>query len=556
MEHKCESILRTDPTLCIYAIWRGRRTGIFLCKESLFIKHVQCHTDGFSRNQHMKFDNLKSAAKYMKDEQLTSTNIYVAKYHDTQPILLDRSNLDQNEECNICKENVWEDDEHLRCDKCNLWHHLSCVNLKKEDIPTGDWFCPSCGPNPGDSSVDKKDSASSEDVTLQQNAREIAENSANNHAEIGQNGDGIHDVSFQESSLVAAVQDPPTAMTKEQENLCTVCKSLEKEVITLKAENEQLTRQVKEFRIKEQEYGKVKVENLRLTEEIAKLKNQITEEMTKYKNPERSHSTTDDAHDPVEMPSVLERLRRLEQKQAVMETTNAMLIKRIDIQEARAGGRGVVNGGEGKGGSFENVSSSKKGGQSQVMVVEEGSVDESYSGEGDKWRVVRRNRRKGKGGNKGRSVSFQVVSDSHGRELGSFLRGAEVDVKGGAKMETVVEGISNGGRTCTVIMGGTNDTTVEGVRMGLSKLRGKMGNSKKVVVVGVPKRYDDPYPNVFDLIKRKNDMIKTFCDIHGYIFLNIDDSKRSFFTKHGLHLNMYGKRWLAEKIQSAVSFLC
>ena len=43
-------------------------------------------------------------------------------------------------------------------------------------------------------------------------------------------------------------------------------------------------------------------------------------------------------------------------------------------------------------------------------------------------------------------------------------------------------------------------TTVEGVRRGLSQLRGKMGNSKKVVVVGVPKQYDDPYPNVFDLM--------------------------------------------------------
>ena len=127
---------------------------------------------------------------------------------------------------------------------------------------------------------------------------------------------------------------------------------------------------------------------------------------------------------------------------------------------------------------------------------------------------------------------------------------------GGARMEAVVEGVGNGGRKCTVIMGGTNDITDEGVRKGLSNLRGKLGNSKRLLIVGVPKRFDDPYPNVLDVIERKNNVIKTFCDIHGYTFLNIDDAKRSFFTKHGLHFNMYGKRWLSQKIQNAVAFLC
>ena len=122
-------------------------------------------------------------------------------------------------------------------------------------------------------------------------------------------------------------------------------------------------------------------------------------------------------------------------------------------------------------------------------------------------------------------------------------------------MEAVVESISNGGRVGTVVMGGTNDTTEEGVRRGLIKLRERVGNSKKVIIVGVPGRHDNPYPNVSEVIQRKNELIKMFCDIHGYMFLNINNSERSHFTKHGLHFNKYGKFWLAQKIQNAVNFL-
>ena len=109
--------------------------------------------------------------------------------------------------------------------------------------------------------------------------------------------------------------------------------------------------------------------------------------------------------------------------------------------------------------------------------------------------------------------------------------------------------------SCTVVMGGTNDITEEGVKRGLFKLREKLGNNRKVVIVGVPHRYDSPYPYIENVIARKNDLLKNFCDYYGYKFLCIDKSQRSFFTKHGLHFNQKGKRWLAEKIQNTVDFL-
>ena len=87
------------------------------------------------------------------------------------------------------------------------------------------------------------------------------------------------------------------------------------------------------------------------------------------------------------------------------------------------------------------------------------------------------------------------------------------------------------------------------------ELRERLGENRRVIIVGVPHRHDEPYPNVDDLILRKNNLIKDFCDFHGYEFLNVDDSKRHFFTNHGLHFNVTGKRWLANKIQAAVNFL-
>ena len=109
-------------------------------------------------------------------------------------------------------------------------------------------------------------------------------------------------------------------------------------------------------------------------------------------------------------------------------------------------------------------------------------------------------------------------------------------------------------------MGGTNDSSEEGLRAGLNNLRSKIGNKKRVIIVGVPKRYDldpDCYPNMMKVIERKNEMVKRFCDFYNYKYLCLANSKREYFTKHGLHFNKLGKRWLAERIQGAAdSFLC
>lgn len=33
-------------------------------------------------------------------------------------------------------------DQMIQCDRCDVWHHYKCVNIK--EAPRGDWFCPAC----------------------------------------------------------------------------------------------------------------------------------------------------------------------------------------------------------------------------------------------------------------------------------------------------------------------------------------------------------------------------------------------------------------------------
>ena len=189
-----------------------------------------------------------------------------------------------------------------------------------------------------------------------------------------------------------------------------------------------------------------------------------------------------------------------------------------------------------------------------VQITGKGVTFADMAKRGPKKQRKRKQRGDGKG-KKGGESRFEFLADSHGRGLSKFLTGAEVHFKPGARMERVVDGVGREGTSCTVIMGGTNDISVDGVRSGLKKLREKVGNNRRVVMVGVPPRHDEIYPNVNDLIYRKNELIQNFCGFYGYTYLNVDDSDIYFYSRDGLHFNVTGKRWLANKIQTAVNFL-
>ena len=529
-----------------YAIARGRKKGVFKASAVReFNEHIRQLTDGYESNQHKRFNTLDEAFSFLKEHQLTAAGVYDKHLNRTDifvfnvgpaPVRVERCPMDMSEQsvCGICTSCVGDEDLHPQCDICDGWYHLRCVNPDGAEVLEDDWVCTKCLDRVRGVNAGEHEAAATIEVHAQEDI-EASIPDAVTHVLVP---DDPKQLTTGEETVL--LHDDPNQHVDfyivEIERLKLEIQTRNSTITTLQEENRLLKRQLGEFQIKE--------------------------------GPD---NVTTDASLSKEL---LCRLRRLEERQDAAEADNCrreakwnqqlkmltdtsdMLVNSLNKQVARGGRKEEINGGAVKGGLIDG-SVNEEGGPVPSGVAVEGSVGKSKDGEEDKWLVARRKRGKRRGGPvKGRGTSFEVFTDSHGRELGSILKGADVNVKGGARMETVVEGVSNGGRICTVVMGGTNDTTDEGVRRGLNKLRGKMGKSKKLVIVGVPKRFDHPYPNIADMIKRKNDLIKAFCNIHGYVYLNIDDAKKSFFTRHGLHFNMFGKRWLAQKIQNTVSFLC
>ena len=245
--------------------------------------------------------------------------------------------------CPRCNDVVGEDAQHPWCDGCQRWFHLWCLGTTAEQLPKGDYFCPACS--------------------------------------VGKTGN---------NPLEVPLRDPPAVTTRGQTR-CTNCELLEREVTDLKKTQSrwQETIQLLEAQLEESQANRVAQ-----LEQIKVLQQQIVNKATAVQTPEPvqlpGNVDTDDAPGPVELPSVLERLRQLEHKQEAMQITSDMLIKRMDRQEARAGGR---TEGVGNGGSLGDLSL----GGAETGVVGGGSVVDSNGRGGDGWRVASRKRGKKKG---------------------------------------------------------------------------------------------------------------------------------------------------------------
>ena len=48
---------------------------------------------------------------------------------------------ENNEKCKLCRKRTGE---MILCDMCPKSFHFECVDMKKEDIPKGRWFCQQC----------------------------------------------------------------------------------------------------------------------------------------------------------------------------------------------------------------------------------------------------------------------------------------------------------------------------------------------------------------------------------------------------------------------------
>lgn len=161
---------------------------------------------------------------------------------------------------------------------------------------------------------------------------------------------------------------------------------------------------------------------------------------------------------------------------------------------------------------------------------------------------------------------ISIFSDSHGRALSSLLSdnlkgGFEVfgSVKPNAKLGQVLDGLVNNVNMYTssdivIIIGGTNDIVNGHCGSIVSELGAVMGSllAARVLVVQLPRRYDNHTLDQVALEVNKSLRIET-SRWENATFVSTDTITRGLYTRHGLHLNMRGKRRLAKILSDIVS---
>uniref|UniRef100_A0A8D9BMT8 Uncharacterized protein n=1 Tax=Cacopsylla melanoneura TaxID=428564 RepID=A0A8D9BMT8_9HEMI len=199
----------------------------------------------------------------------------------------------------------------------------------------------------------------------------------------------------------------------------------------------------------------------------------------------------------------------------------------------------------------------------------------------------RATRNKFKPNNKTKTKKIYIFSDSHGRGLSALLRDIifEPDcevfslIKPNATFQEVTSSIPEicknfGPNDIVIVLAGTNDIPLCKCKpdrtcldsglpwcqfnstkmLNLQNLK-KLAKQTNIIVNSVPYRFDKLAflsTNIFET----NNFLSTMCRRFGFHFFdNISFLTRRHFTKHGLHLNRWGKRLLVTKLNQFLSSL-
>lgn len=160
-----------------------------------------------------------------------------------------------------------------------------------------------------------------------------------------------------------------------------------------------------------------------------------------------------------------------------------------------------------------------------------------------------------------------ICADSHGRELSWHVNKCQQSyeaigfVKPGGKtsdvldQQNILQELTNKS-DILVILCGTNDVAKNEAEEAVTKITDvlKVINDKKIILVDIPNRYDLPNWSCVNKETRKTNML--FHDIinnHDNVtMVEASRAERHLHTRHGMHFNFKGKRWLAEEICKAV----
>lgn len=155
-----------------------------------------------------------------------------------------------------------------------------------------------------------------------------------------------------------------------------------------------------------------------------------------------------------------------------------------------------------------------------------------------------------------------LLTDSHGRNLASILQENYDDiqamgiVKPGAGTKSVtdvdLQGKMNEENEYVVCTAGANDIARNEARNCLESLENflEANKSRNTIITTLPHRYDLIYNSCVNKeIRKTNIKMKQMCARFGKCkILDIGKLNRNLHTRHGMHLNYEGKKFLCEKI--------
>ncbi|KAG8278359.1 hypothetical protein J6590_021258 [Homalodisca vitripennis] len=163
--------------------------------------------------------------------------------------------------------------------------------------------------------------------------------------------------------------------------------------------------------------------------------------------------------------------------------------------------------------------------------------------------------------------SLRIFTDSHGRSVSHiWLKTFEHSVRitahvmPGARMCDVLNAAGSelnvaGQDDCIAILAGTNDISNNGCADITEQIealcRGASGTN--ILIVGIPLRFDNTDLN--EQISLVNHAIGIICSNYTNVnFISLDSLRRANYTRHGLHLNLGGKRVLCNLLYDSLRY--
>ena len=149
-----------------------------------------------------------------------------------------------------------------------------------------------------------------------------------------------------------------------------------------------------------------------------------------------------------------------------------------------------------------------------------------------------------------------VLADSHGRGLSQHIitnssLKVSSTIKPGAKSNFILNTNLSENKLC-VILAGANDVYCNESTSFLKTLHHLLAScpGAHTIICTIPRRHDLPSWSAVNVeIKRVNYKIRNLCKVFkNMMIIDLENLGRRFHSRHGMHLNSLGKRFISDDI--------